>query len=176
MKLHRNNNETTFQLQWNYNETSMILQHKHYPGSFCRQIQVTLAGKSRQKGYFPAERLLSGKKLPISNFLPGLVLRVCIWVRNYTYIYICICIHMRICINIYTRIHIYIYTHTYICIYIYIYIYTCIYRSAWSTASPSGCGWTSRRSTSNNQHYIQVVVVEVVIAKVPFSVLFGSRK
>ena len=26
------------------------------------------------------------------------------------------------------------------------------------------------------QHYIQVVVVEVVIAKVPFSGLFGSRK
>ena len=26
------------------------------------------------------------------------------------------------------------------------------------------------------QHYIQVVVVEVVIAKVPFSVLFGSKQ
>ena len=78
-------------LHFNYNEISMILQHKHYPGNFCRQIQVTLAGKSRQKGYFPAERLRSGKKLPISNFLPGLVLRV------YIYIYMCIYMYIYIC-------------------------------------------------------------------------------
>ena len=51
-------------LQFTYNETSIIFQHKHNPGNFCRQIQVTLAGKSRHKGYLPAERLLSGKKLP----------------------------------------------------------------------------------------------------------------
>ena len=31
-------------------------------------------------------------------------------------------------------------------------------------------------SPASAQHYIQVVVVEVVIAKVPFSGLFGSRK
>ena len=34
----------------------------------------------------------------------------------------------------------------------------------------------TKKQTPNTQHYIQVVVVEVVIAKVTFSVLFGSRK
>ena len=50
-----NNTETAMKIQFNYNETSMMLQHKHYPSNCCRQIQVTLAGKSRQKGYFPAK-------------------------------------------------------------------------------------------------------------------------
>ena len=52
--------------------------------------------------------------------------------------------------------YIYIYIILHIHIYIYIYIYICIYIYI--------------------QHYIQVVVVEVVVAKVPFSGLFGSRK
>ena len=104
-----NNNETTMKLQFTYNETSMILQHKHYPGNFCRQIQATLTGKSRQKCYFQAERLLPGKKIQISNCSPGLVLRVQTYIHTYIHTYICM--HTYACMHAYI---LYTYIHTYI--------------------------------------------------------------
>ena len=75
---------------------------------------------------------------------------------------------MMMLLKLIMMIHIYIYIYIYIYIHIYIYIYIYVQELPARLAradAPLGA-----------QHYIQVVVVEVVIAKVPFSGLFGSRK